>query len=791
MTSNIKNDLVLKKVGPSLNIAFSKGFPTDIEAADPLANDIPEVLFISSYPPRECGIATYAQDLLKALGNKFGHSFSLKVCAMEAGEASYVYPEEVRYILNTQEPEQYSSLAHIINHNPRIKIVLMQHEFGFFPPAAEGDFLKLLSKLTKPVVVVFHTVLPQPNPLLLAKVQQIAAACQAIIVMTQHAAQLLEEDYAIPSSKIAVIAHGTHLVPHLDKSTLKKAYGLEGKKILSTFGLLSSGKGIDTTLEALPAIIEANPDVLFMIIGKTHPGVVAHEGEQYREMLENKVKALQLEAHVKFINQYLPLSDLLAYLQLTDIYLFTSKDPNQAVSGTFAYAMSCGCPVISTPIPHALEMLPEGSGIIVDFQNPIQLASAVNQLLADDHLRGSFAANSLQRVAPTAWENSAIAHAMLFQKVAGYHKRLRINPVHSQLSTGERIEKIRLDYQMPPIHLGHLKKMTTAFGMIQFAKINQPDIESGYTLDDNARALIAIVMHYEATFDPKDLPLIRIYLDFIEFCLQPGGQFLNYVDSDREFTQQNETVNLSDANGRAIWALGFLASKRALLPPDLFATAEAIMRQVLPAIETMYSTRAMAFAVKGLFFYNQENPAPEISRLIKTLADRLVQMYWHESEQNWHWYESYLTYANSALPEAMLCAWLELDEPTYKEIAKISFDFLLSRTFDGSGIKVISNKNWLHKGQEATPYGEQPIDVAYTILAASMFYDVFKQEIYLHKMSTAFNWFLGQNHLHQIIYNPCTGGCYDGLEENQVNLNQGAESTLSYLLALLTLKKYK
>jgi glycosyltransferase involved in cell wall biosynthesis len=379
---------------------------------------LPEILFVTSYPPRECGIATYSQDLMKAMNQKFGNSFSLKVCALEAINTNLVYPKEVKYILNTSKSLEYTQLAHAINADAKIKFVLVQHEFGLFQEPSGDAFLQFLYTLNKPIVTVFHTVLPEPDVDLRLKVRQITAACQSIIVMTKNAAQILQNHYGVAPNKIVVIAHGTHLVPHLDKVVLKEKYGLTGRKVLSTFGLLGPGKGIETTLDALPAIVKENPNVAFLIIGKTHSGVVKEQGEQYRDSLKAKVQELKLQHHVKFINHYLPLDILLEYLQLTDIYTFTSKDPNQAVSGTFSYAMSCGCPIISTPIPHANEVLCPNTGIIIDFGSSEQLAKGVNLLLGDEPLRQSMSNNALQCIAPTAWENSAIAHAQLLQKIA-------------------------------------------------------------------------------------------------------------------------------------------------------------------------------------------------------------------------------------------------------------------------------------------------------------------------------------------------------------------------------------
>jgi len=728
-----------------------------------------EILFITSFPPRECGIATYSYDLIKALNSKFEDSFKIKICALENEFEIHKYPKQVKYILNTQHCKAFQSLANIINLDDKIKIVVIQHEFGFFAECAD-DFISLLKTVNKTKVTVFHTVLPNADEKFRDNVKLIADNSDGIIVMTKKSASILVSEYDVDKEKIEVIPHGTHLVPHTDKEILKEKFGFGKRKILSTFGLLSSGKCIETTLDALVDVIRTKPDILFLIIGKTHPGIVKREGEQYREFLEQKVIDLKLQDNVKFINKYVPLEELLEYLQLTDIYLFTSKDPNQAVSGTFSYAASSGCAIISTPIPHAVEFLSGECGVVVDFQKPSKLSEAISMLLFDVKLRDTIKLNALHKIVSTAWENSALAHAHLFEKISN--------------------NSIMLKYKKPEFNLDHIKKLTTDFGIIQFSKINQPDRESGYTLDDTARAMIAFCQHFELTKDKKDLEYLRIYLDFIAFCQQPDGTFLNYVSYKRIFTVDNQNCNLQDANGRAIWALGYLISISSLLPAELKSKAEIIIEKNMMNIEPVHSPRAMAFIIKGLFYYNIENNSRAVRLLIKKLADRLTQMYLHESSTEWQWFESYLTYANSLLPEALLYAYKETGEEIYKDVAKKTFSFLLSETFnEKKEIKVISNKNWWHKGGEKILFGEQPIDVAYTIFTLSTFYDLFKEKEYLQKMESAFEWFLGRNHLNQIIYNPCTGGCYDGLEENSVNLNQGAESTVSYLMSRLTIEK--
>ena len=462
-------------------------------------NSRAKIICITSFPPRECGIATYSKDLIAALNEKFDRSFDILVCALESNQEKHDYEETIKYTLNTDHAPSYVKLAQSINTDPKIGLVMLQHEFGFFRNL-ENEFLKFTSTLTKPLVIAFHTVLPKPAMALRNNVIAIAENATAITVMTHSSATILMRDYGIEPEKIQVIPHGTHLVHHKPKGMLKKRYGLSGKKILSTFGLLGPGKSIETTLDALPEIIKKHDDCLFLIIGKTHPTLQLAEGEKYRDFLKAKIKALHLEKHTQFIDEFVALPKLLDYLQLSDIYLFTSKDPNQAVSGTFSYAMSCGCPIISTPIPHAKEALKEDTGIVVGFSSPGELSQAVIRLLDDAPLRKNMGHNGLLHSASTAWENAAIAHAQLFRNISSV--------------------PVKLNYNKPELNLEHAKKMTTNFGMLQFSVINQPDPLSGYTLDDNARALITFCKHYKLTQDPKDLDFIQVYLDFILYCYQ-------------------------------------------------------------------------------------------------------------------------------------------------------------------------------------------------------------------------------------------------------------------------------
>ena len=752
------------------NISSNKG-KNEIYVASSVTTKGSDVVLMTTYPPRECGIATYSKDLEKALEDKFGESFALKIIPLEDGNGTYNYPDNIKKPLNTESEFDFLKAAHSLNSDEHVGMVIVQHEFGLFR-GNEAAFLEFLESINKPLVIVFHTVLPNPDIALKDNVRRIAAAADKLIVMTINSSEILVRDYKVPVDSIEIIPHGTHSVYHKDEIKLKEKYGLADKMVLSTFGLLGPGKSIETTLNALPTIIDEYPDTVFLMLGKTHPTLVKEKGEKYRDFLEEKVRTLGLVDHVRFVNEFLPLDTLLEYLQLTDIYLFTSKDPNQAVSGTFSYALSCGCPVISTPIPHALEVLQNNAGLIFDFEDSVQLGQAVLDLMGDDEKRNNMRLNGLRHISESTWENAAVSHGNVFKSVAK--------------------GKIRLRYKKPEVKLDHLKRMTTETGIIQFSRIDRPDLSSGYTLDDNARALITMCRYLEVNGPDTDTELIRTYFNFLKNCFRPDTMYLNYVDKELRFTSQNNEVNLEDANGRAVWALGYLVSVSPKLPKSfdgIIFNAERLFEESLMVVENFRSPRAMAFILKGLFYFNKNRTNNYIPVLTETLANRLTAMYRHEATKDWAWFESYLTYGNSVLPQSLLMAYLLTDHVEYREIAKESFDFLLKNIFFDDRIRVISNKEWLKRGT-ALPDdfqgGEQPIDISYTILALKTFYEVFEEEDYAIKMENAFSWFLGNNPQNRTVYNPSTGGCYDGLELHNVNLNQGAESTVSYLLARMS-----
>lgn len=732
---------------------------------------IPSIAVLTTYPPRECGIATYSKDLLEHLNSLFSSSYSVKICAINTENENPDYPKDISFVLNADSSESFETIANEINLDGDIQLVFIQHEFGLFHQNQDA-FLNFIKKIKKPVVISFHTVLPNPDAEFKKYVESIISEVDQIIVMTNSSKRILERDYEYFEKMISVIPHGTHLIPFKNKVELKQKYGFEGKTVLSTFGLLGPGKSIETTLDALSMIVKDYPDLLFLIIGKTHPGNVKHHGETYRDFLKDKIDTLGLNEHVQFINEFVVLDELLDYLQLTDIYLFTSKDPNQAVSGTFSYAMSCGCPIISTPIPHALELLKEDKGLLFDFGDSTMLAHQLKRLLNNEEERKNFGLNGLHATSCNAWENSAILHAKIFNSLE---------------------PRLKLNYNLPKIDLEHLERMSTDTGMLQFSTLNQPDLESGYTLDDNARALL-VICQLSKDFDDESLTnMFKTYLSFVINCQRYDGTFMNYVDQHKTFTPQNNLVNLDDSNGRALWALGEVIYRKHEIPSKyhyLIENTEDCFNDFLPNVLSVNSPRAISFLIKGLYYANKTLGREDIKDLIDGLAAKLLRFYDKESQPNWNWFEDSLTYANSVLPEALLLAYDATQNTIYKKIAFESFEFLLGLLFDGDSMQVISNKTWLKRGDnlESQPKGgQQAIDVAYTILALKVFQKQFPNRKYDSYMKIAFSWFLGNNHLNQTVYNPCTKGCFDGIEESNVNLNQGAESLVSYLLSRIAM----
>lgn len=725
-----------------------------------------KIAFVTTFPPTQCGIATFTKDLISAINNSFNKTLNCVICDITNKPKQM---DEIVFTLDPTEEVNYKKVAEEINNNNAIKIVHIQHEFGLFGGSYGNYLIAFLETIKKPVAFTFHSVIPKPNNELKSLVNILISNSNLVFVMTKQSQKILIEEYGIQEDLIVYIPHGTHIVNYQNPNEIKKQFNIENRTILSTFGLLSPGKSIETAIKALPTIIKHTPDVLYLIIGKTHPNAIKNNTDTYRNYLEALVTELNLKNHVLFINKYLEITELLDYLKATDIYLFTSKDPNQAVSGTFSYAMSCACPIVATAIPHTKEVLTKDMGLLIDIENSDQLAEATKKILSNNELLVSMGISAFQNTRESSWENVAIKH------VNEYNKLLD--------------KKREIKYNYPPIKLNHLKKMTTDLGVIQFCKISQPDITSGYTLDDNARALIALSLYFKLYHNNEYLQLINTYLDFIIRCQKPSGTFVNYIDENNFEHIKNNYINLEDSNARAVWALGMVISLKDYLPKIIIDSATNCFMGSLPWVKNILSPRAIGFAIKGLYLYYSVTKKDTIINIIEKLANNLISNYDINETKNWKWFENYLTYANSVLPEAMLYAHLVTSKLKYKSVAIDSFNFLLSKMYVNNQFKVISNNGWYQKGIVSNIYGEQPIDVSYTIQTLDLFYNTTKNVKYKNLQKKAFNWFLGKNHLNQTMYNPITGGCYDGLEKTHVNLNQGAESTICYLIARLVMEK--
>jgi len=724
-----------------------------------------KICFLSNFPPRECGIATFTKDLVTALNKKWNPKLKSRVIALNENEAFYNYNNKVIMQVNRDDIEDYITTAKKINNSKEIKLVCIQHEFGLFGGEYGGYLIPFLETVEKPVVVTFHSVLPNPNQLMKKTVQFICDKSSAIIVMANTAIDILEKSYGVNKNKIHVIYHGIPNALVNSKNFLRKKLRLENKIVLSTFGLLSKGKGIEYMIKALPKLVEKYPNILYLIIGETHPAVRKNEGEEYRNKLVKIVKKLKLQNYVKFYNKYLTLEEIVSYLIASDIYICTNLDENQIVSGTLSYAIGCGKATVSTPNIYAKEVLSDKKGILAKFRNPSSFAIAINKILSDPKLKEDLEKNAYSFGRAMIWPNVATRYLNIFNKVV----KLR--------------EEITEKY--PLIKLTHLRNLTDDFGCIQFSELSIPDKNSGYTVDDNSRALIASSIHH-AIFDSEEsLELTKIYLNFLKHAQQKNGNFKN------NFKNKEEILNpcSEDAFGRTLWSLGYVIQKEKNL--EIIEKAKNLFNKSQKFIKKINSPRAKAFSIMGLCYYFKKTNNEGLIPSIKELTNSLINTYKEESNEDWQWFEKNLTYANSKLPEALFLAYDVTQEKNYLEIAEKTLNFLSNIVFIKDELVPIGQNGWYNRNGKRAFFDQQPIDASSLVQTYLIAYSITKNKEYYHKAVLAFNWFLGKNHLKQMVYNETTGGCYDGLSQTSVNLNQGAESTISYLMARLALEEIK
>ncbi|PIN94454.1 glycosyl transferase family 1 [Candidatus Pacearchaeota archaeon CG10_big_fil_rev_8_21_14_0_10_30_48] len=721
------------------------------------------ILFVGSYPPRECGIATFTKDLTDAIDKKFYPYAKTKILAMNNnGLNIYNYPKKVIYQLSDTSLSDYVKIAEKINQNKSIKMVSIQHEFGIFGGEYGEYIIKFLKILKKPKTITFHSILPKPDEKRRQIIKDIATNVDEIIVMTQKGVEILENKYKI-TTPIRIIQHGIPTTGFESQKRLKKHFGLQDKIILSSFGMISSGKGYEYVIRSLPKVVKKYPNLIYIIIGATHPIIRRREGEKYRNMLGEKIKELHLEDNVKFYNKYTTLKEIVGFLKATDIYISPTLTPEQITSGTLAYALGCGRTCISTPFLHAQDLLKADRGILIDkFKNSKSFEKAILETLADKNKMEEIEQNAYAYTRQMTWPNVTISYGETIKKYI-------------------QMPEICFE-QLPRINTSHFRRLTDDFGMIQFAKYTTPDLNSGYTLDDNARALIVATRLYKKSRSINSLKLIETYLKYIQYVQDSEGKFHNIVLKDKTI---NKEYFSEEAHGRAINALGYLSSIQSL-PKRLKENARHLLLKSLNITKNFTTPRAIALTITGLYNYNKENYSDETLNIIKEYANKLTSLFEKNKTEDWKWFEDKLTYSNSKIPEALLYAYIATQDKYYLDVSKITLDFLVSVTFKDNIFVPIGQAGWYKKNGKRTYFDQQPLDAASMVQTLTLAFKITKDLNYENHMLSAFQWFLGKNTLNQVVYNEQTGGCHDGLGKYSINLNQGAESTLSYLTARLT-----
>ncbi len=733
-----------------------------------MASDKLWALYVGTYPPRECGIATFTQDLTTAMDKKFNPTFKSKILAINDESSSiYNYKPSVKLQVDETDVEAYINIAKRINHSKTIQVVNIQHEFGIFG-GDYGEFLiPFLETLKKPVVTTFHSVLPNPDLRRKKIVQAIAKRSSAIIVMAQKAVDILSDQYEISRSKLNVVPHGVPTVSFKSTEQFKKSLGFENKIILSTFGLINSGKGIEHVIQALPSVVEKYPNLLYIVIGETHPKVRKEEGEHYRNKLIKLVTTLKLTNNVRFYNKYLSLQELTKFLCATDIYIAPALDLNQICSGTISYAMGCGKSIISTPSLYAQEVLSDDRGILVNFADTNAMSNSIRMLLDNKELKKEIENKAYEYSRSMTWPNVAEGYFKVFKKI------IKIK------------ESVGL-HKFPKIKLNHLSTLTDNVGILQHAKYSVTDRSTGYTLDDNTRALIVATKHYDKFKDQFSLNLVNAYLSFIRYVQMPNGKFHNFISYDRKFLDKEGS---EDSFGRAIWSLGHTVNSNLL--ENIKPTAKFIFDNSVENIYKLKHLRPKAFSIVGLYYYYKIYKHQDIIDKIKYLADSLLKEYEKNSTNDWQWFEKEITYSNGKLPEALFFAYDIIKDEKYLEIAEKTLNFLSSLIIFNDRIELIGHNGWYNHGGQRAFFDQQPVDASSMVQVYLTAFITTNKREYYDKAVLAFNWFLGKNSLSQTVYDESTGGCYDGLLPNCINLNQGAESTISYLIARLYLEENK
>ena len=739
------------------------------------------VAVVGNYLPRKCGIATFTTDLCDAIHAEY-RATELLALPVNDTEEGYSYAARVRFELSEDSLASYRQAADFLNFS-NIDLVCLQHEYGIFGGPAGAHILELLRRLQMPVVTTLHTVLREPNPDQRIVLEEIAHLSDRLIVMSRQSAEILQEVFHVPIDKIDLIPHGIPNLPFTDPTFYKDGFGTEGKDVLLTFGLLSPNKGIENVIQALPSILSRHSNVVYMVAGATHPHILRREGDKYRLQLRNLAKELGVEASVVFRDRFVSPQEMIELIGAADIYITPYKHKGQVVSGTLAYALSAGKAIISTPYLHAIELLDEERGVLVPFDDPQAIAEKTIELLDNGTARHAMRKRAYLYARDMVWDRVAQQYMGSFERV--YNERLR-NPRATFLA--QNTEKT-LD-RLPAVKLDHLRRMTDHTGIVEHAVFVVPNYPEGYTTDDNARALIVSILleGFGSSVPVGAIDLASRYLAFLWLAFDPTSRrFRNCLSYERQW---QEPEGSEDSHGRALWGLGTVLGRSK--DAGLRGAAGRLFELAVPAAVEFKSPRACAFALLGLQEYLDSFPGDRAAlSAADALANRLLDSYRAVHSADWKWFENSLAYSNARLPQALIRAGMRSanDEMVSAGLEALDWLATIQRCEVKGHFVPIGSHGFYSRKTEKARFDQQPVEACAAVSACLQAFSATGKGRWRKKAWTAFNWFLGDNDLQVALYDPTTGGCRDGLHPDRANENQGAESTLSFLMALLEMRK--
>ncbi len=737
-------------------------------------SEIRKIAFVGDYLPRKCGIATFTSDMYASVSARFPEAECFVVPVNDRPEG-YNYSREVRFEINEPDLESYRRAADYLNF-ANTDVVCLQHEYGIFGGHAGSHILGLLRDLRMPVVTTLHTVLREPNDDQRRVLMELANLSARVVVMTEKAQLFLRTIYDVPQSKIDVIAHGIPDVPFVDANPYKEQFDVAGRHVALTFGLLSPNKGIEYMLRAVPEILKSFPNFAYIILGATHPALVREQGERYRLSLERLARDLGISNHVVFYNRFVELNELTEFIRAADVYVTPYLNAAQITSGTLAYSFGCGKAIVSTPYWHAEELLAEGRGVIVPFADSAALAREVTGLLGDEPRRAAICREAYRLGRGMIWERSADHYMTSFQQTRLGRQDQPIKPLAVRTLAEQQAE-------LPDWRLDHLSRLSDTTGMIQHATHTIPNFAEGYCTDDNARALLLTVLLEElGQRNAKVERLATTYAAFLQAAFNPETKrFRNFLGFDRRWL---EVSGSEDSHGRALWALGTCVGRSR--QPDLPAWATALFEPALPALLDTTSPRTWAFGLLGIREYLRRFGGDRNATQVRDiLTARLIDIYDRTATPDWPWFEEILSYDIARLPQSLIVTGRESGNARALEIGLESLSWLVKiQTAPQHHFRAIGSNGFYRKGEARARFDQQPVEANATVSACLEAYRVAQDTSWLTEARSAFEWFLGRNDLGKDLYDPTTGGCYDGLQEDRVNRNQGAESTLAFLLSL-------